>query len=386
MLNKRFFLISGLFLIAGYLVLFAVDDRGYKVVAKLVIIASLIVPATAVAIQKMTGVSNTKIILTNVMLLYSTVIVLTITAEYFVRFFYSDITTTNDNSSYFARNWREANKPTINSLGFREREISEQKPSGVYRIAVVGDSFTYGQGINDSDRFSSIIERRLNNIGNRYEVYNFGKPGAETIDHIQFLDEVFKISPDFVLLQWFVNDVEGHDKSARPSSYRLIPSEYLSNYLHKHSALYFLINRQWKALQRQFGLVGSYEASMNARFGDIESDDSQRSIRELAEFIKRVKDKNIDLGIVMFPMPVPSEGDGDIGIYPFGYLFDRVAEACQYNEINCIDMRKVYAKERSQDLQVNTFDGHPNAFANQLAADIILQSFMDEWQSKNTSN
>jgi len=54
-------------------------------------------------------------------------------------------------------------------------------------------------------------------------------------------------------------------------------------------------------LRLQVGLVNSYESSMNARFSDIESVESQRSIRELNEFIKLVKDNNIQLGIVMFP-------------------------------------------------------------------------------------
>ena len=207
MLSKRFFLTSGLFLIAGYLMLFIVDDYGYKVIAKLVIIASLIVPATAVVIQKITGVSNSKTLLANVMLLYVTITVVTFSAEFFVRFLFSDITTTNDNSSYFARKWKDTNKPTINSLGYREREISKQKPIGVYRIAVVGDSFTYGQGIAENDRFSRVIERRLNGTKNSYQVYNFGIPGANTVDQIGFLDDVFKIESDFILLQWYVNDV-----------------------------------------------------------------------------------------------------------------------------------------------------------------------------------
>ncbi len=109
------------------------------------------------------------------------------------------------------------------------------------------------------------IERRLNDKKNSYRVYNFGISGAETVDHIGFLDDIFKIEPDFIILQWFVNDVEGHDKSARPTPYRLIPSHVLSNFLHRNSASFYLINRQWKALQLQVGLVNSYESSMNAR-------------------------------------------------------------------------------------------------------------------------
>ncbi len=368
---------SVLFFIAAILMLFVVDNKGYKFFVKFVLFASLVVPMTVVVMQKTLGTSKSKALLANVLLLCVAVSVVFITAEFFVRFMFADITTTGDNTSYFARKWRKTNKPSLNSLGFREREISKQKPIGVYRIAVVGDSFTYGQGIAENDRFSSIIERRLNGKNNSYQVYNFGIPGAETVDHIGFLNEIFEIDPDFILLQWFINDVEGHDKDARPTYYRLIPSDYLSSFLHRNSALFFLINRQWRALQRQFGLVGSYESSMNARFSDIETGDSQRSIRELDEFITLVKDKNIQLGIVMFPNLVQAEGG--IEKYPFGFLFDRVIYACHRNDIQCIDMRPVFAKENPEELWVNKFDHHPSVLANKIATDIILQAFINEW-------
>ena len=49
----------------------------------------------------------------------------------------------------------------INSLGFRDREHSLQKPEGVFRVLVLGDSVTEGFGVdfgtctpNGSSRFS----------------------------------------------------------------------------------------------------------------------------------------------------------------------------------------------------------------------------------------
>ena len=377
MLSKRFFLTSVFFFIAALLILFVVDENGYKFFARFVLFASLVVPVTVVVVQKTIGASKSKALLANVLLLCITVTIVFVAAEFFVRLLFADITTTADNASYFSLKWKKTNKPSFNSLGFREREISRHKSADIYRIAVVGDSLTYGQGIAEQDRFSRMIERRLNGKQNSYQVYNFGIPGAETIDHIGFLDDVFEIDPDFILLQWYSNDVEGHDKSARPVSYRLIPSDYLSGILRRNSALFYLVNGQWNALQRQFGLVSSYVDSMNARFSDIESENSQRSIRELNEFITLVKDKNIPLGIVMFPNFVHAEGG--IEKYPFGFLFDRVIDACHKNNIQCIDMRPEYAKANLKELWVNKFDQHPSVLANKIAADKILQTFINEW-------
>jgi len=71
---------------------------------------------------------------------------------------------------------------------------------------------------------TNILEEKLNASGQKYEVLNFGRPGAETVDELALLPTVLSLAPDFVLPQWFVNDVEGHDKSRRPSGRRLVPS------------------------------------------------------------------------------------------------------------------------------------------------------------------
>ena len=80
--------------------------------------------------------------------------------------------------------------------------MSAQKQKGTYRIAVIGDSFTYGQGISEDARFTNFLENHLNQSGEKYEVLNVWRPGAESIDHLTiFNNYVVRIFPDYVLLQ-----------------------------------------------------------------------------------------------------------------------------------------------------------------------------------------
>lgn len=372
MWGKKIFLISAVLFISALIVLLSVEDNDFKFFAKLGLFVSVIVCVTVIITQKI-GLSKSKALLANILLLFVSIIIVVVIAEVFVRYLFADITSTGDSTSYMALRWKEQNKPSINSFGFREREISRKKPFGVYRIAVVGDSITYGQGIKKEERFTNILEQELNSVKGNYEVYNFGKPGAETIDQIQFLDAVFEINPDFVLLQWFTNDVEGHDKSARPAPFRLIPSDSLSRYFHRNSALYYLINNQWIALQAQFGLIDSYKASMHARFKDIEGIASKRANQELIEFFSRVKDRNIPLGIILFHNIDVIEGD--VGNYSYGYLLDRVINLSDKNDLRYVDMRQSFSQVDAKKLWVNRFDHHPNALANKMVADAILQAF-----------
>ena len=105
---------------------------------------------------------------------------------------------------------------SLNSLGFRDREIGPKNPNR-YRIAIIGDSFTFGNGIEEQDRFSNLIQGVL---GPQYEVLNLGHPGNNLPDHLIELDLALKMSPDFVLLQLYENDFE---PTAGPSAAAVRP-------------------------------------------------------------------------------------------------------------------------------------------------------------------
>jgi GDSL-like Lipase/Acylhydrolase family len=378
MFYKRILFTALVVLSIAVLVLLNAAHPGILFLAKLTIALSLSIPVLLFVLDKTVGMEYSKALAANFLLFASTITVCLLIAEVAVRQLFDQVTTTSDNTSYFSLRWKAQAPPRINALGFREREISKQKPEGVRRIAVVGDSFTYGQGIAEDERFANIIERHLNENGDRYEVLNFGKPGAETIDHTGFLDAVFELEPDFILLQWLPNDVEGHDKSRRPQPYRLIPSDYLSGLLHRHSALFYLVNAKFGKLQTATGLIESYEASMLARFGDPASEDSRRADGELDQFIRRVKDQGVPLGIVMFPYL--AEAGGSVESYPYGFLFDRVINACHRHAIRCLDLRPVFASvSPASRLWANRLDSHPGPLANEMAAEALVEAFGGSW-------
>src|SRR5438445_129949 len=93
---------------------------------------------------------------------------------------------------------------STNRLGYRDRELGPKDPDR-YRIAVIGDSFTWGQGVEAEERFSNLIGGVL---GPHYEVLNFGIPGHDMPQHLEVLDQVLPMHPDFVLLQLYINDFE----------------------------------------------------------------------------------------------------------------------------------------------------------------------------------
>jgi lysophospholipase L1-like esterase len=103
----------------------------------------------------------------------------------------------------------------INSAGFRDYEYEEAKPEGTYRIVVLGDSTTAGNGVQDVDKtYTKILEKLQNrdsSIGMHYEVLNLGVGGYHTMQEVETLRvKGLKYRPDLVLLTFCVNDFNLH--------------------------------------------------------------------------------------------------------------------------------------------------------------------------------
>lgn len=106
----------------------------------------------------------------------------------------------------------------INSHGMRDFEREMKKPAGVYRIAVLGDSFTEGLHVEQDETFCAVMEKEFSKRGclpgDKVEVLNFGVSGYGTIqEYITLREKVWEFSPDMVILAFdTVNDVRDNSK------------------------------------------------------------------------------------------------------------------------------------------------------------------------------
>ena len=96
---------------------------------------------------------------------------------------------------------------SINSLGWRDRERAIDKPAGVTRLAVLGDSFTWGHGVADEEIFTRLLERRLPGV----EALNFGLSASATDQQLLILRRyALSYAPDLVLVMVSRNDFIGN--------------------------------------------------------------------------------------------------------------------------------------------------------------------------------
>jgi hypothetical protein len=164
---------------------------------------------------------------------------------------------------------------SINSDGLRGPERSRTKPDGVKRIAVLGDSFTWGIGASDDDLYVNLLEKKVPGS----EVLNFGVSGYGPVHFHLLTEKVLAFSPDAVVLSFclgndFIDSVMWQryryykpyaeldkDGKLKISGYPLpnvkrFPSQYEKGVLHtlyNWSYIYRLLDRHI------LGLVGKLE-------------------------------------------------------------------------------------------------------------------------------
>lgn len=87
-----------------------------------------------------------------------------------------------------------------NSLGFRDREFTGQRTARI-RIMALGDSFTYGWGVEIEQSWPKVLERRLRDAGLDVEVANLGKPAGSPRNYAEIAEKaVPMLKPDFLIV------------------------------------------------------------------------------------------------------------------------------------------------------------------------------------------
>lgn len=187
------------------------------------------------------------------------------------------------------------------------------------------------------------------------------------------------INPDFVLLQWYVNDVEHSGaRTNSPAGHihegaRDRVNEFKQMMLNQ-SVIYFLAADAYHRVRTMMGMGPAEELA--ARLGAPSSQDVRNAEQAMIQFMRSSKEKNVPVGVFLIPDLAPL-GEKP---YPFADLHHRVGEWCQQEAVPCVDLFPVfepYLRDPTKyvDLWVNRFDSHMGPLANQLAATRLLEVF-----------
>ncbi|RJP31054.1 MAG: SGNH/GDSL hydrolase family protein [Candidatus Omnitrophota bacterium] len=290
----------------------------------------------------------------------------------------------------------------INSLGFRGREYTWEKPPGARRIVALGDSFTFGAGAEEDVIFTTRLERELNAEGKEplFEVLNLGVVDYNTDDELALLKELgVSLAPDLVLLFYVMNDIEikseylsqtNHtqavdrgliDEGGVDRQYR-DPLYWIVHGLRQHSHFLAYLAPRLAALGRNLGMnipsSGTFYSTAYA--DDVEG--WQRSKTALKEIRDLGKQHHFHFALVLFPLMTNLTDS-----YPCKRSHEVIAAFAEQESIPFLDLLPYYLGKKATALWVSPTDGHPNAEGHRIAADAVLYFMMNQhdWFRENSN-
>lgn len=259
----------------------------------------------------------------------------------------------------------------INAAGFRGPDVPRDKPPSTFRVLFLGDSFTFGEGVEDDQAFPALVTADLNRRGGarRYDGINAGVSGYNTRDEVTYLRERWlAYAPDLVVLTFYLNDAYDDDRFAPLIMGRgagllghdvALPSQLL-RWLVAH------VGGWWQARQVRQVYISQFSGKALVEGQDWEA--SRHALREAAELLRR---RGIPFVLVLFP-----ELWDLTDSHPFLAVYETVEQYARKLGIPVLNLFEEFSGQDVRTLWVHPGDHHPNARAHRLAADAIT-NFLD---------
>ncbi len=142
----------------------------------------------------------------------------------------------------------------INAIGMWDREVAPKR-SDEFRVAVLGDSFTWGIGAAYGERYTEVVEA----LDPRINVLNFGVAGFSPIQYLLELDQVLALQPDYVVVAFCLGNDVSDNVLANPYVHPKPVAKLSADGTRLEIGGYRLVKRQWARLQRKQGAIETFD-------------------------------------------------------------------------------------------------------------------------------
>lgn len=254
----------------------------------------------------------------------------------------------------------------VNGDGFRGSDFSETKAEGTFRIIVLGDSFTFGEGVRLEDTFVAGLQSILRDrVSSRIEVLNLGVSAWSTKDEIAYYENAARdFQPDLVLVAFVLNDAGPEVIDIWDKFRQSYEAPFPLKYSYAASFLYTKLLQRDAGRQYTNALVGS---AMTAK------DKWSETFGYLARGKHIAATDGAGFAVVIFPFMYQLND-----MYPFRPLHELVGEACRTNEIAYLDLFPAFKGQSYTDLWVHPSDQHPNEKGHAIAAKAIADFLVED--------
>lgn len=245
-----------------------------------------------------------------------------------------------------------------NDLGFRDSQATiPARRAGEFRIVVLGDSFTFGTGVEYERIFTRQLQARLAAKHPEVHVINLAVEGYNVLQYEAVLEEVgLALDPDLVLVALFpVNDFEmdNYDNHVRLASGGTVDTPW-------RESLY-VYRAYLQRLERVAGKLAHRLVPASASAGpDLGWEKNIAALKRIAALAQA---HGVPVEVALLPHTKGFETQRAI--------FGRVGEQCRQAALRCLDLLQVFRTKGVKDgaLVLNAIDPHGNAEYHRLVAE-----------------
>ncbi|MFH1478587.1 MAG: GDSL-type esterase/lipase family protein [Candidatus Omnitrophota bacterium] len=256
-----------------------------------------------------------------------------------------------------------------NSRGWKDREFIKDKRIDIFRIACIGDSVTEGYRVELENIFPKILERYLQDIPYDVEVMNLGRGGNTTSDNLKALKGAMEFSPDLIIYQFGLNDIEGfehmeHISDESNMTIRGITVKKKNNFNLKSclakSVLYLTLAERYNYVKLKAGYN-------NWAFDEWDVKDAmwEKEFTKLKEVFDEIKKtSNVLVAYLPYDFQVYSSREEAFG------PSKRLGRFCQDNGYYFLDFTAVF-KAQSDRYSIFLDDCHLSDYGHRITADYL---------------
>lgn len=244
----------------------------------------------------------------------------------------------------------------INSRGFRDVEHPQQKAPGTTRLALLGDSVTFGWGVPYGQRYSELIAQRWNEASpNKFELICTGHGNYNSRQEYSILsDYLANDNLDGVIQFWYINDAEPlpHHRDA-------------PWYSHFYTAIFFWSKAD--LLQRRLGGRQNYVDYYRGLY-----EDGAPGLTDFKQALAQTGAWTSERKIPWVFVVMPEFHDFSDG-GPFAGVYEYAKKAAADAGAIVIDVTPDFKGQDPRTIWVAPNDVHPNAKGHAIVADAVAR-------------
>lgn len=263
---------------------------------------------------------------------------------------------------------------SINDLGFRGPQVPLKKPQGEFRIAMIGDSFTWGDYVDDEETLPAQLEAVLRTSCPSVRVLNLGVGGTTIDGQVAMLERAAVLAPDAIVLVGHDNDV----LDMRAPTYwtslatnRARKSQFPASLIYaalRNTALWTVVRQANARLQAPAPMIPRTEGLSDGPPSDL---DTLKVLyhQGLRAFADRVRASGTPLLVTAYPSHIALRNPEKT---PFAWFEDIV----RADSLTYVSAREALLESKLSvdDLYLLPLDGHASARGYRVVAEALARA------------